>query len=228
MKQTVHTAGRARIAAWVLLRVVAVALLAAWLEPLRKPLRDPLLFEEGPAPGTPRTNAWFVPDACLTTLPPRCCVMVVKQSSGTDQTQRGVPGAGTAAIGCPGSGGEDRKNQTTTAAKPEADNRGLRLGECAGSRNVIASRSVNALRSVRARSSLQPSRRVPRSAGGLGCAGWRSVIASRSMHAARAVAARTQLATLAVGGGDERRVRGSGATVAAGPWVARPGGGVAA
>ena len=157
IKQTILTAARERIGAWGLRRVVAVALLSAWLEPLRKPLRDPLLFEEGPAPETPRKTAPLAPDACLTTLPPRCCVMVVKQSSGADQSQRGVPGAGTAAIRCPGSGGEDRTNQTTTA-KPQADNRGLRLGECAGSRNVIASRSVNASRSVPARSSLKPKR----------------------------------------------------------------------
>ncbi|MCA1679737.1 MAG: hypothetical protein LC777_12710, partial [Actinobacteria bacterium] len=37
--------------------------------PLRKPLHEPLLFEEGPAPETPRKPARLAPNACLTTLP---------------------------------------------------------------------------------------------------------------------------------------------------------------
>ena len=104
--------------------------------PLSKPLSNPLIFEEGPAPGSPRKTRCSGPAACLTTLPPRCCVMVVKQSSGAVGDQRGDPGAGTGAVQDCGSGGENRT--TTTTAKPQADSRGVGLGECAGWRDVIA------------------------------------------------------------------------------------------
>jgi hypothetical protein len=125
--------------------------------PSSTPSSKPSSCATGPAPGTPRKCTPLAPAVCLTTLPPRCCVMVVKQSSGAVEDQWGEPGAGTAGVQHCGSGGEDRTNKTTTTtAKPEADNRGFRLGECAGSRNVIASRSVNASRSVPARSSLKP------------------------------------------------------------------------
>ena len=58
---------------------------------------------------------------------------------------------------------------------------------------VIASRSVNASRSVAAQPCRWRTRTVLIEAGGLQCAGWRRVIAARSVNASRSGAARSSL-----------------------------------
>ena len=98
-------------------------------EPNSKPSSEPLIFEEGPALGSPcKCTPWFPAD-CLTTLPPRCCVRVVKQSAGEAEQVQGEPRAGVVSS----SGdqewrlGGERRGLARPAATTKPGRKGVRL-----------------------------------------------------------------------------------------------------
>ncbi len=61
--------------------------------PRTKPRTEPRNVFPGLAPGCPCKCTPLSPAVCMTTLPPRCCVMVVMQSLGVAEHQQGQPGA---------------------------------------------------------------------------------------------------------------------------------------
>jgi len=85
------TAAAAQAGAWLVASRRALV-----CQPILKPIREPLHCVEGPVPGFPCKCTPCSPVVCLTTIPPRCCVRVVKQSTGEAEQMQGKPGAGVA------------------------------------------------------------------------------------------------------------------------------------
>lgn len=112
------------------------------LVPSTEPSTEPITFGDGPAPGCPCKCTPMSPAACLTTRPPRCEWFGWSDRPwGWLSISRGNPGPGVVSRSVVGASERRnvRKEKLQNSNQDEARTRGLRLGECACRRKVIAS-----------------------------------------------------------------------------------------
>ena len=172
--------------------------------PVTEPVTEPVTFGDRPAPGSPCKCTPISPAAFATTRPPR-----LRRYFGWSQSpwgwlsiSRGNPGPAAAVqISSRDECWRERKNNNNNS-QDEARNRGLRLGECACRRKVIAY-AIGARFACCGRESVDSQARAQRGGsvvGTRGCACRRKVIAY-------AIGTRAVRARSANAAGAERRRR---------------------